>query len=380
MKYALLLSLFAALACSSNSGSSSGCTQGETQECLCVEGGKGVQKCLDGGNAWGDCQGCQSVVDGGVDALTREDALVPRDTVPADSALPEDLFKPDTPVTPPDDTGKPDPDEGCQPDCGGKECGDDGCGAACGQCDEDKVCQDGLCGCQFAACGEVCCPEGDACFEQACCTPDCTDKECGDDGCGGLCNGCLDILYDDGDTDTAFGYSTPPGTNPEKIACVVRFDLPQEGMTLTQFTAGWMWGLYNLEVPFELAWLEGGDVECEDGPEGAWYKQWCETTPDKLHKIGDFIPLEPYAPMGTDLLGEVVFPVKTIYMAALFTVDEYPIYVCPLDTSGDGSLAYMMPQYEKTQGVSLDGPSFDQSDGNVGVIPFRIRVVADLPQ
>ena len=124
----------------------------------------------------------------------------------------------------------------------------------------------------------------------------------------------------------------------------MRFDLPQPGMRLTRFSAGWMWGLYNLQIPFELV------------------------------SIGDFLPLEPYAPMESDLLGEVIFPAQTIYLAAVFEVDEYPIFVCPMDDSGDGSLAYMMPQYEKTQGVIVAGASFDKKDGNAGVIPFSIRV------
>lgn len=337
--------------------------------------------CQEGGNAWGECQGCVAGPDWpDEDILETVDAISDPDASTPDTEPPKEVTVEDTPVQPPEDTTDAPADVTCQPDCADKVCGDDGCGGSCGECPAGTGCQEGVCGCEFVACGELCCPEGQACFEDVCCTPDCTDKECGDNGCGGLCNGCLDIMYDDGDTDTAFGYSNPPSSNPEKIACVVRFDLPEEGMSLTQFTAGWMWGLYNLQVPFELAWLEGSAVECEDGPEGAWYKTWCETTPDKLHKIGDFLPMEPYEPMLVDQLGEVVFSSQTIYMAALFTVDEYPIYVCPLDTSGDGSMAYMMPQYEKTQGVAIDGPSFDQTDGNQGVIPFRIRVEKKLAQ
>ena len=159
-----------------------------------------------------------------------------------------------------------------------------------------------------------------------------------------------------------------------KSACVVRFDLPQAGMRLTRFTAGWMWGLYNLQIPFELAYLPGDALECEEGTDQSWYNEYCATTPDQLVTIGDFLPLEPYVPMEADLLGEVILPTETVYIAAVFDVDGYPIFVCPMDQSGDGSLAYMMPQFEKTQGVVLAGASFNKKDGNDGVIPFSIRV------
>ena len=245
-------------------------------------------------------------------------------------------------------------DHPCEPDFADATCGDDGCGGSCGTCGDGAVCVEGQC--------------------ETLCTPDCDEKECGDDGCGGLCNSCLDIVYDDGSTETAFGYATPPESDPQRIACVVRFVLPQPGMRLTRFTAGWMWGLYNLQIPFELVYIPGDAMTCEEGSEESWYNEYCQTTPDQLVSIGDFLPLEPYSPMESDLLGEVIFPAQTIYLAAVFEVDEYPIFVCPMDDSGDGSLAYMMPQYEKTQGVIVAGASFDKKDGNAGVIPFSIRV------
>jgi hypothetical protein len=70
----------------------------------------------------------------------------------------------------------------------------------------------------------------------------------------------------------------------------------------------------------------------------------------------------------------VILPAKTIYMVTLFTIDEYPIYVCPVDQSGNGALAYMMSEHKSGQITKIDGPSFDQKDGNEGVVPFRIRV------
>jgi hypothetical protein len=380
--FSMVLPLLLA-ACSGDSKST--CVTGATQECLRSDGSNGVQVCQADG-AWGSCE-----------AFSGNDAVAPEEDVrsAADAVAPE--VQAGDGGCHPACSDKECGDDGCggscgqcadgfsckegqcvegpcEPACGDKECGGDGCDGTCGECGGGATCVDGSCQCSFESCGEVCCGEGEACFDGACCTPDCTDKECGEDGCGGLCNGCLDIVYDDGETETAYGYSTPPQPEPTRIACMVRFDLPAAGMKLTQFTAGWMWGLYNLQVPFELAWLPGDAMDCEDGPDGVWYKEWCETTPEQLISIGSFLPLEPYEPMDSEMLGEVVFTSQTIYMVTLFDIDEYPIFVCPIDTSGDGSVAYMMPQYEKTQGVVLDGPSFDKTDENIGVVPFRIRV------
>ena len=263
----------------------------------------------------------------------------------------------------------------CVPKCEGKECGSDGCDGKCGDCDEGKLCMEGSCLCEFADCNGVCCPEGQACHESVCCTPTCAEVECGDDGCGGLCNGCLDIVYDDGSTETAYGYGEAPGHAPTQVVCVVRFDLPQKNMKLTRFTAGWMWGLYNLQVPFELVYVTPEDMECDQGGEGIWYKEWCKTEPDKLVSIGDFLPLEPYTPMEQAEIGEVVFPSETVYLAAVFDIDQYPFYVCPMDDSGEGDYAFMMSDHIVAgDKVVIQGASFHTQDENKGVIPFSIRV------
>jgi hypothetical protein len=369
MKQILLLIILALLtACGAAPGND--CVEGVTQECLCVGGGTGVQTCRPGGNAWGECLGCAVPGDGGGDVARAEDRVEGGDGE--------------------SDHGGTQPDGGCTPACAGA-CGDDGCGGSCGACADGWSCQAGGCVedpclpdcdgklCGDDGCGGSCgtCDDGLICVLWQCellCEPDCAEKECGDDGCGGLCNDCLDIVYDDGTTETAYGYSTQPEFDPQRIACVVRFDLPQAGMRLTRFTAGWMWGLYNLQIPFELAYLPGDAMECEEGTEQSWFNEYCQTTPDLLVSIGDFLPLEPFEPMGADLLGEVVLPTATVYLAAIFAVDEYPVFVCPVDESGDGSLAYMMPQFEKTRGLVVGGASFDQKESNHGVIPFSIRV------
>lgn len=184
----------------------------------------------------------------------------------------------------------------------------------------------------------------------------------------------MDISYDDGTTETAYGYSSKPDHEPTKLVCLVRYELPAENMRLVHFKPGWMYGLYNLQIPFQLAYVPGPDMECEEGGEGIWYNEYCETTPDKLVHIGDFLPLEPYEPMDSDMLGEVIFPTKIVYLATVFDIDDYPIYVCPLDETGDGTPAFMMSQFEKQEGVTIEGPSFNKKDKNSGVIPFSIRV------
>lgn len=83
-------------------------------------------------------------------------------------------------------------DQGCTPNCDGKECGDDGCGGECGECPEHAICSNSLCECEVLTCGETCCPDGANCLDQACCTPDCDGKQCGPDGCGGECGTCAE--------------------------------------------------------------------------------------------------------------------------------------------------------------------------------------------
>ena len=80
----------------------------------------------------------------------------------------------------------------CQLQCGNKECGPDGCGGVCGECAELSTCTAGVCKCDFQACADACCQQGQVCHASACCKPDCSGKECGDDGCGGSCGECPD--------------------------------------------------------------------------------------------------------------------------------------------------------------------------------------------
>ena len=171
----------------------------------------------------------------------------------------------------------------CVPSCVDKECGGDGCGGPCGGCDPGVECSpNGKCGCVAdctdkqcgddgcgGSCGE--CEGGIPCSGNGLCdcTPQCEGKTCGDNGCGGLCNGCLDLIYDDGTTETAYGYNTLPDTNPDRLACMVRFELPAKNMKLTRFAAGWMYGLFNLKIPFELNYINGSEMTCKIGNENS---------------------------------------------------------------------------------------------------------------
>jgi hypothetical protein len=312
-------------ACGGGDNNKAQCVEGATQACLLLDGSGGLQVCQASG-AWATCQpfavpdvAAGSDVEGTPDLVPVDiggdnpDVLAPQDlTIPEDSVVPEDIGLPE----------------------------------------------------------DVTLPEETMGTEDGGCVPVCDPLSCGLDGCGGLCNQCLEFAFDDGDTDTAFGYSTAPDPEPTRIACMVRFELPYTNMKLIEFAAGWMYGLYSLQIPFELAWVAGEDVDCELGPEGAWYKEWCSTKADKFVKIGDFLPLEPYDAMDAEMLGEVAFTTQTVFVTAFFDIDEYPIFVCPIDTSGSGKDSFMMSQVD----VGLSGPSFEKSAENVGVIPFRIKV------
>ena len=109
---------------------------------------------------------------------------------------------------------------GCTPDCDGKECGKDNCGGLCGVCPETIACTDYVCAGQcenecsppgsrmcvdagFADCGQYdgdgCvewsevsyCPGAGVCVEGECeCVANCQGKECGFDDCEGSCGTC----------------------------------------------------------------------------------------------------------------------------------------------------------------------------------------------
>ena len=63
----------------------------------------------------------------------------------------------------------------CPSSCDGKECGDDGCGGSCGECADNKECQDGQCVCPEVECGDGCCADNEEncanCPEDCQCEP-----------------------------------------------------------------------------------------------------------------------------------------------------------------------------------------------------------------
>ena len=206
------------------------------------------------------------------------------------------------------------------------------------------------------------------------CTPRCDGKECGVDGCGGYCNGCADLTHDDGTTETAFGFGSPPDYDPSHVHCLVRYQLPKAGTTLSEFTAGWMWGLYNLQVPFDLVWVPGSVMTCEPGGEEAWYHEFCETTADKVVNLGPLLPLEPYVAMTPEDFGEVTFTEEVVFLGARFELTDFPMFVCPVDDSGQGQDSFMMPQYLEDGVEILQASPMAKKDSDPGVIPFSVRV------
>lgn len=205
------------------------------------------------------------------------------------------------------------------------------------------------------------------------CTPQCTDKECGDDGCGGLCNGCLDLVQDDGTAETAWGYNEDPGFSPSAVGCFVRFDLPQPGMKLTQFSAVWLTGLVNMAVPFDLVIASGDAVTCEPGVEGEdWYIDYCAFDASAATVVAtDLLPKGDLAVHGVDELGDITLEGTTVFVGAVFDVTEYPIFPCPLDQGSGGTNSFMMPL--SGEPAEYDAAALETWDANKGAIPLRIR-------
>jgi hypothetical protein len=58
----------------------------------------------------------------------------------------------------------------CSPHCAGKSCGADGCGGSCGECNDGRTCQSGICVCAAACCADVDCGSGKLCLKGQCVT------------------------------------------------------------------------------------------------------------------------------------------------------------------------------------------------------------------
>jgi len=69
----------------------------------------------------------------------------------------------------------------------------------------------------------------------------------------------------------------------------------------------------------------------------------------------------------------VVFPTKTVFIGARFTITEYPFFVCPADTESEGHSSFMFPQYENEGVEIMQNAAFKDFEQNKGAIPFRIR-------
>ena len=307
----------------------------------------------------------------------------------------------------------------CVPQCGAKACGDDSCGGSCGECDISSACMpDGSCcerGCEERSCGpDACggscgsCEEALVCLEESglCCSPECEGKSCGPDGCGGLCgacdegvscplNGvcgcepqcedvtcvpdgcgglcdaCFTFHQDAGSTETAFGYESAPAGDPSAVVCMVRISLPHTEMRLSAFSAGWMYGLWELQVPFELVVARAADMNCQKGDESTWWTEACLAPESVLTPLTSLLPAPPFEPHGDDELGEHIMPSSEIFIGARFLLAEYPIYVCPVDESGSGADSFMFPIALEDGEPTLNASSFQNEAGDVGAMALQ---------
>ncbi len=230
------------------------------------------------------------------------------------------------------------------------------------------------------------CEEGTQCLDlrsdgsggECACIPQCDDKECGDDSCGGLCNGCLDLVHDDGQSDTAFGYFDDPGFSPTRVGCFVRFELPGAGMKLTRFSAGWLTGLVQLAAPFDLVYVPLSAAGCEAGEPDDWYKEFCSFgQPIPVVVAENLLPKGDYAAHETDELGDVTLPEKSVLIGAVFDIDEYPVLPCPVDTDSPGTDSFMLPEYDFNGEPTFRGAAFDNNEEDKGAISLRIRVTLE---
>lgn len=196
------------------------CEPGETQSCLCVAGGEGVQVCNAEGTRWEACEGCSSEPPADSSGeISGHDAIAPDGDACGADDVGNDALSPipdacvltcawmewECGVVCGEDCGSCPADVpcvsgkcgGCQPDCLDKECGPDGCGGKCGSCGSKSQCEEGKCSC----------------------SPTCSEVECGDDGCGGSCGTCMEgfqceegecISYYWVDSTTGLMWENPP--------------------------------------------------------------------------------------------------------------------------------------------------------------------------
>jgi hypothetical protein len=238
----------------------------------------------------------------------------------------------------------------CAPDCADKTCGDDGCGGDCGACESGGACPlNGVCGCE----------------------PQCDEVTCDRDGCGGLCGDCFTFAQDDGTTETAYGYGVAPESDPIAVVCMVRVSLPHTQMRLTSFTGGWMYGLWELQLPFELVVATAEDMNCQLGDDTTWWTEACQAPESVLTTLTSLVPAPPYEPQPPEDLGEHVMPASEIFIGARFLVAEYPIYVCPVDESGPGGDSFMFPVSLSDDVATLNASSMHTKDSDAGAIAFR---------
>ena len=199
----------------------------------------------------------------------------------------------------------------------------------------------------------------------------CEGVSCQADGCGGLCGDCFTFEEDDGTTETAFGYESAPESDPYAVVCMVRIRLPHTHMRLSSFSAGWMYGLWDLQIPFELVVAPAALMGCVSGDEDAWWNEACLASEDVLTSLTSLVPAPPFEPHPEEDLGEHIMPSSEIFIGARFIVAEYPIYVCPVDESGSGADSFMFPVSIEEGVGTLNASSLQTKDGDIGAMALR---------
>jgi len=196
---------------------------------------------------------------------------------------------------------------------------------------------------------------------------------CGVDACGGLCGGCFTFQQDDGTTETAYGYNEAPASTASAVVCMVRVSLPHTAMRLTGFTAGWMYGLWNLQIPFDLVVAPADAFICQQGDENTWWIEACQAPESALTILASLLPARTYEPQPAAELGDHVMTATDVFIGARFPITEYPIFVCPMDEEGSGENSFMFPASLDDGESILNAAAMKAAEKDAGAIPFRFR-------
>ena len=154
---------------------------------------------------------------------------------------------------------------------------------------------------------------------------------------------------------------------------MVRIHLPHTAMRLTSFTAGWMYGLWDLQVPFELVVAPADAFTCQLGDDNTWWSEACTAPETALTTLAALLPAPPFEPQPAEELGEHVMPSSEIFIGVRFLITGYPIYVCPVDNAGVGVDSFMFPVSLDEGVASLNAAALKTDDKDVGALALRFE-------